>query len=65
MRINTKLNEVRMNVHQVHLEDLVLFGKDGLSELNDKIDRFIRRFNSQNKELNLTQKIDGAPALFC
>lgn len=60
------LNEAtRKNVHQTHLEDLVLLGKDGFNELNDKIDKFLRRFNSEDKELNLTQKIDGAPALFC
>ena len=36
--------EKRLNVHQVHIEDLVLFGKEGLNELNDKIDKFLRRF---------------------
>ena len=60
------LNEAtRKNVHQTHLEDLVLLGKDGFNELNDKINKFIRRFSKEEKELNLTQKIDGAPALFC
>lgn len=59
-----KLNEVRLNNHQQHLEDLILFGKEGIEELNDKIDKFIRRFDNSNKELNLTQKVDGAPALF-
>ena len=56
------LNETRMNVHQQHLEDLVLFGKEGLSELNDKIEKFLERFSSQEKKLNLTQKIDGCLA---
>ena len=60
-----KLRELRANTHQTHTEDLVLLGKEGLSELNDKIDKFIRRFDSDEQELNLTQKIDGAPALFC
>ena len=60
-----KLTEYRKNTHQQHAEDLVLLGKEGLSELNDKIDKFIRRFDSNEQELNLTQKIDGAPALFC
>ena len=60
-----KLNEIRLNNHQQHMEDLVLFGKEGLDELNDKIDKFIRRFDNNEKELNLTQKVDGAPALFC
>ena len=60
-----KIEEVRLNNHQQHFEDLVLFGREGLEELNDKIDKFIRRFESQDNELNLTQKIDGAPALFC
>ena len=64
MKIN-KLEEVRLNSHQQHFEDLVLFGKKGLDELNDKIDKFLRRFEGGQGELNLTQKIDGAPALFC
>ena len=60
-----KIEEVRLNNHQQHLEDLVLFGKEGLNELNDKIDKFLRRFEGGQGELNLTQKVDGAPALFC
>ena len=63
MKIN-KLVEVRLNSHQQHFEDLILFGKEGIEELNDKVDKFIRRFDNSKKELNLTQKIDGAPALF-
>ena len=63
MKIN-KLVEVRLNNHQQHFEDLILFGKEGIEELNDKVDKFIRRFDNSKKELNLTQKIDGAPALF-
>ena len=59
-----KLNEVRLNNHQQHFEDLVLFGKEGVEELNDKIDKFLRRFEGQEGELNLSQKVDGAPALF-
>jgi len=58
------IKETRMNTHQTHLEDLVLLGKDGFNELNDKIDKFLRRFDNSNKELNLTQKVDGSPALF-
>lgn len=53
------LDETRMNTHQTHLEDLVLLGKEGLDELNDKIEKFLERFDSQEKKLNLTQKIDG------
>ena len=56
---------MRKNVHQQHFEDLVLFGKDGLDELNDKIEKFIRSFASNKKELNTTVKIDGAPAVIC
>ena len=63
MKIN-KLVEVRLNSHQQHFEDLILFGKEEIEELNDKVDKFIRRFDNSKKELNLTQKIDGAPALF-
>ena len=65
MKIRKEINEVRLNSHQQHLEDLVLFGKEGLNELNDKIDKFLRRFEGKQGELNLSQKIDGAPALFC
>lgn len=64
MKIKKYLNEVRLNSHQQHFEDLILFGKEGIEELNDKVDKFIRRFDNSKKELNLTQKIDGAPALF-
>ena len=56
------LNETRMNVHQQHLEDLVLFGKEGLSELNDKIEKFLERFSSQEKKLKKKKKIDGCLA---
>ena len=58
------LKEVRKNVHQQHFEDLVLFGKEGLDELNYKIENFINRFEDNNDNLNITTKIDGAPALF-
>lgn len=61
MKVN-KLIEVRLNNHQTHLEDLVLFGKEGLNELNDKINKFLRRFGHDKGELNLTQKIDGCLA---
>lgn len=61
MKIN-KLVEVRLNNHQQHFEDLILFGKEGIEELNDKVDKFIRRFDNSKKELNLTQKIDGCLA---
>lgn len=55
----------RANSHQTHFEDLVLLGRDGLEELNDKIDKFIRRLESNTNELNMTTKIDGAPAVAC
>lgn len=56
------LKEYRKNTHQTHMCDLVLLGREGIEELNDKIDKFIRRFDSDEKELNLTQKIDGCLA---
>lgn len=61
MKIN-KLVEKRLNTHQVHAEDLVLFGKEGLDELNYKIENFINRFEDNNDNLNITTKIDGCLA---
>ena len=56
----------RLNAHQTHFEDLVVFGKDGLNELNDKIEKISKYANgSSAKELNVTVKIDGSPSLFC
>ena len=49
----------RPNTHQTHFEDLVLLGPDGIAEIEDKIDKFLN-----NKDgLNMTSKIDGAPAV--
>ena len=60
-----KLDEfkLRPNTHQTHIEDLVLLGKEGLEELNDKIQKTINAITNQSKEVNLTTKIDGAPAV--
>lgn len=59
------INEVRMNKHQEHIEDLVLFGVEGLEELNDHIESFINKVNGgEDDGINVTQKIDGAPAVF-
>ena len=33
--------KMRSNTHQTHFEDLILLGKDGIEEMNDKIDKFI------------------------
>jgi hypothetical protein len=56
----------RANVHQTHLEDLVLLGPDGLDEIKDKINKFFDKVD-KNKDsgLSLTSKIDGSPALIC
>ena len=54
----------RANVHQLHIEDLVLLGEKGLNELNHKIENFIRRLDSgDGEQLNTTVKLDGAPAV--
>lgn len=53
----------RSNQHQTHFEDLVLLGKDGIEELNDKIDKFVGQLNGKSTALNLTIKIDGSPAV--
>ena len=55
----------RANTHQTHFEDLVLLGPDGLEELNDKIEGTIDTLENNSERLNLTTKIDGAPAMFC
>lgn len=55
----------RANVHQTHFEDLVLLGKGGLEELNDKIEKFLSTKSGKDVGLNTTVKLDGAPALFC
>ena len=55
----------RLNTHQLHLEQLVLLGPDGLEELNDKIEGTIDTLENESGRLNLTTKIDGAPAMIC
>ena len=40
----------------------MLIGPEGLAELNDKIDKFIRKLTSGSNELNMTTKIDGCLA---
>ena len=55
----------RANVHQLHFCDLVLLGKGGLEELNDKIEKFLSTKSGKDVGLNTTVKIDGSPALFC
>ena len=55
----------RLNTHQTHFEDLVLLGPDGLEELNDKIEGTIDTLENESGRLNLTTKIDGAPAMIC
>ena len=71
MKINRFTEEVldefksRPNTHQTHFEDLVLLGKDGLEELNDKIDKFIERINGQSNGTLMVGKMDGAPAVVC
>lgn len=58
-----KLLETRLNTHMYHMEDLVLLGKEGLDELSYKIDQFVNEINNGSSELNITQKIDGSPAI--
>ena len=55
----------RNNTHQTHFEDLVLLGKEGLDELNDKIDKFLQSRLGNDVGLNTTTKIDGSPAVIC
>lgn len=60
-----QFSKVRKNQHQTHFEDLVLLGKEGLDELNDKIEGFISTLEDKDVGMNTTTKIDGAPAVFC
>lgn len=56
----------RANTHQLHWEDLVLLGPDGLEELDDKIEGTLEKIQDSNSDrMNITTKIDGSPALFC
>ena len=56
----------RANTHQLHWEDLVLLGPDGLDELDDKIEGTLEKLQDSNSDrVNLTTKIDGSPSLFC
>lgn len=55
----------RANVHMAHFEDLILLGKDGLEELNDKIEKFLSTKSGKDVGLNTAIKIDGSPSLFC
>ena len=55
----------RANVHQLHFCDLVLLGKGGLEELNDKIEKFLSTRSGKDVGLNTAIKIDGSPSLFC
>ena len=57
-----KLLEIRLNTHMYHMEDLVLLGKEGLDELNYKIDQFKKEIANTSDNLNITQKIDGCLA---
>ena len=60
-----QFSKVRKNQQQTHFEDLVLLGKEGLEELNDKIEGFISTLEDKDVGMNTTTKIDGAPAVFC
>lgn len=55
----------RNNTHQTHFEDLVFLGKDGLDELNNKIEGLFDELKGNDKGFNYTTKIDGSPALIC
>lgn len=55
----------RLNTHQTHIESLVIEGSAGLEEINNYINKFINALDSSESELNITNKIDGAPAVVC
>ena len=53
----------RANTHQLHWEDLVLLGPDGLDELDDKIEGTLEKLQDSNSDrMNITTKIDGCLA---
>lgn len=49
----------RHNVHQLHFEDAVLLGPDGIDEIKDKVKRFFAKLEGEDLGLNMTSKIDG------
>ena len=52
------------NSHQWHFEDLVVSDREDVEEINDKLNRFKRKLEGdKDAGLNLTNKIDGAPAV--
>lgn len=55
----------RHNVHQLHFEDLVLLGSDGIDEIKDKVKKFFAKLDGEDLGLNTGVKIDGAPACIC
>lgn len=58
------LVEVRTNVHQWHLDSVVLAGKEGLDEIKNYVKLFKKSLQDDTDTgLNITQKIDGAPAV--
>lgn len=56
--------EARLNTHQTHLESLVIEGSSGLDEIESYLTKFMRSLQNVDSELNITTKIDGAPAVF-
>ncbi len=56
------LMETRLNSHQTHLDDLVLVGPEGLQELSSKLDNLYNKLHGKDADINVTTKIDGAPA---
>lgn len=59
-----KFSEIRQNTHQTHLEDVVLYGKDGLDELNARLDFFESQLikGQSAQGTNVSVKIDGCLA---
>lgn len=48
----------RLNIHQSHLESLVMLGSDGLEEINYKINHIL------SDDINYSTKIDGSPSVY-
>ena len=49
----------RHNVHQTHIEDLVLLGPDGIDEIKDKVKKFFAKLDGEDLGLNTAVKVDG------
>jgi len=63
--ITESLNEEekRVNVHMMHIEELLFEGKDALDKIKFMINELIKKLLGESSKITLSVKIDGAPAM--